>query len=604
VTEPISQPPDEQLDEKPGPPAARRSEVVALAAIAALAIGLRFWAIGFGLPEHTRPDEQYFVNAVRRFDRLGTLDPAWYYYPSFYMYVNLGAWRTYTLWRFFRGDYEPAGPRRQAAWGLERLRARFPDAEFLLGRCVTAAFGVATVLLVFFLVRRYYGAQAAVAAALLLAVNSLHVLNSHFYKSDVATTFFTIAALASMARFVEEGRKSWNIGAGILTGLAASTNYYGGFVVVPLVASQFAANYARPAETSSRAANGAKRASLGAKISAAAAAGGKAVLRTLGRWDSYAAPAVAAMAFVAASPYCFIRWADFLNAFHRMYFTDRQSLYDTMVRVLDFNDYGFQSSPLAYSLRFCWRYSMGLAMAIAAAAGLVFLALRGRSVGRLLVLFAAVHFLMTASGKAVFMRYYLSLAPIFAIGAGALIASTADRLGGEKALRRNIILAAALVVCGTEGLWTSVAQDRLLAREDTRAEARRWLEANLPRSASVGTPVDWWGNFYPYGKPTLPQGSRYVAVSPADVRRKGLRYVLIDSSPLRLYSPPERPQWSSWLKRNARLVFEATPYDRPADEIRPVYDQLDAFYLPVARFGGIARPGPRIRIYEVFAQQR
>ena len=42
---------------------------------------------------------------------------------------------------------------------------------------------------------------AALAAGLFLAVNGLHTLNSHFYKSDVATTFFTIAALLCIVKY-------------------------------------------------------------------------------------------------------------------------------------------------------------------------------------------------------------------------------------------------------------------------------------------------------------------------------------------------------------------------------------------------------------------
>jgi len=614
-------------------------EPAALIVIVAVAVGLRFWAIGFGFPERVRPDEQYFVQCIQRFDRLETLDPDWYYYPSFYMYLNLAVWRGYTLYHFFRGDYEVPDARRgqPASYGLDRIRADraagWPNSEFLLGRCLTACFGVAIVLVAYGLTRRFYGRKAATAAAFLLAINGLHTLNSHFYKSDIATTFFTLAALGCMARYIQERRLGWNLGAAIMTGLATSTNYYGGFLLLPLLVSQFMAHCSalslQPSAFSQAGSLCYPEEAEGQRRQAGEEKGGGpaelttdnrqlitdnpkseiqnpkfkavlgALLKGLVRWETYAMPAIALAAFVVTSPYCFIRWAEFLNVFHRMVFADRQSLYDTLVKVINFDDFGFQQSPLIYSVRFCLRHSMGFVLGFVSVAGLVFLAVRRRAVGWLLLLFFVVHFFMTASGKAIFMRYYLSLVPILTIGAGVLLSWAVRRLVPGRWRTQDAVLVVALAVCGFESLWCSVQQNRLLAREDTRVEAREWLAKNLPAGALVGTPVDWWKDFYPYGKPTLPAGCRYLAVAPADVRAKRVRYLVVDDLLLRLYSPPERRDWPSWLASNARLLFEVTPYDRPVEEIRARYDQLDAFYVPVARFGGIVRPGPRIRVYEV-----
>jgi len=549
-----------------------------------VAIGLRFWGIEFGFPERVRPDEQYFVQAVRRFDYYNTLDPDWFLYPSLYMYINLAVWRGYALVQLLAGHYQPPQ-------GLDRLRARSPDVEFLLGRCVTACFGVATVVIVYLLARRFYGRKAAVTAAFLLAVNSLHTLNSHFYKSDVATTFFTVAALGCMARYVQDRRVGWNLGAAVCSGLAASTNYYGGFLLAPLVVSQFMALYRKE-----------DRSVEGLKWLSGMLASGRAIAKGLARWETYAMPAIALSTLVATSPYCFIRWKDFLDAFHRMLFADRQSLYDTLVRVIRFDEVWFQKSPLAYSLMFCWRYSMGLLLGVVSVIGLVFLAVRGKAVGRLLLLFFAIHFAMTASGKAVFMRYYLSLVPVMTIAVGAFFTWGIQKRWPGRPEMQNLALAIALIVCGFVSLWVSVQQDRLLARKDTRVEAREWLAKNLPPNAAVGTPVDWWGNYYPYGKPTLPGGRGYVPVTPDQVRAKGIRFVLVDDSLLKLYSPPERPEWSAWLSTNAKLLFKVSPYLSPSPTEKPpvvYYDQLDAFYLPVSGFKAITRPGPRIRLYEI-----
>jgi len=576
-------------------------EPSALVVILVLAVALRFWGIKFGFPEHVRPDEQYFVNATQRFDRLNTLDPDFFLYPAFYMYVNLAVWRGYTLYQFFRGNYQVSNvtPRQPPGYGLELIRARLPDMEFLLGRCATALFGVATVLIVYAMTRRFYGRKAAVAAAFLLAINGLHTLNSHFYKSDVATTFFTMAALGCMACFVQCRGTRWNVGAAVCSGLAASTNYYGGFLLAPLLASQFMARYENRTTEARKENSGETHGSWPARLCVAAWVTARAVLKGLASWETYAMPAIALAVFAGTSPYCFIRWTAFLDAFHRMLFSDRQSLYDTLVRIINFDDFGFRKSPLQYSLLFCFRYSMGLVLFVVSAGGLIFLASRRQAVGWLLLLFFMVHFVMTASGKAVFMRYYLSLVPVPTIAVGVLLSWRIQKQWPDRAGKQNVWLAVVLVLCGAGSFLTSVQQDRLLARKDTRVEAREWLARNLPPNATVGTPVDWWGNYYPYGKPTLPGGRGYIPVAPDRVRAGGIRYLVVDDSLLRLYSPMERSGWSSWLAANTNLLKEISPYDRPDSESRARYDQLDAFYVPVAGFKGIARPGPRIRIYEV-----
>ncbi|MBM3334596.1 phospholipid carrier-dependent glycosyltransferase [Candidatus Sumerlaeota bacterium] len=619
----------------------------AIVIILALATALRFWGIRFGFPEYTRPDEQYFVNAIARFDRANTLDPDWFYYPSLYMYINLGVWRAYTFHQLLAGNYTVPDLRSRPPYdGLDQIRARAPEMQFLLGRCVTALFGVATVALIYCMTRRRYGRKAAVAAGFLLAVNGLHTLNSHFHKSDVATTFFTFAAIACMARYVEASRRAsqvphdrgqgspatarWNVGAAVCTGLATSTNYYGGFLIVPLLLSQFLAcadgASERPHRAVPRTPKGTNRRDAESAERRFAQRplrlGGGIIflpsLRALSRWQTYVMPLLALAAFAATSPYCFIRWADFLNAFHRMLFTDRQSLYQTLVTKIQFDDYGFQTSTLGYSIMFCYRYSMGAVLSVVGLVGLVGLALlavRGRVLGWLLLSFFVAHFLVTVSGKAVFMRYFLSLVPPLAVGVGALLSWGTQKTAPDRPYRQILLLAGALVTLGIGSFWTSVRQDRLLAREDTRVEARRWLEKNLRSGTIVGVPADWTtqvqdardktikdrDEFYPYGKPRLPRGGLYVAVRPETVRDVGVRYLLVDDSLLRLYSPPNRPEWSRWLPENARLLFEVLPYDRAVENISARYDQMDAFYVPVAGFAGIVRPGPRIRIYEVIS---
>ena len=103
---------------------------------------------------------------------------------------------------------------------------------------VTAAFGVATVLLVYQSGMRW-GARHALLAAGLLAVLPLHVRYSHYVLTDTPATFFVTLTLLLVAgrrtkRDTLGGHSRW---AGAAAGLAAATKYNGGIaLMMPLLA--------------------------------------------------------------------------------------------------------------------------------------------------------------------------------------------------------------------------------------------------------------------------------------------------------------------------------------------------------------------------------
>ena len=97
-------------------------------------------------------------------------------------------------------------------------RAGVPDT---VGRYVAAAFGVATVLLVYVLGRLLYDRWVGVGAALLLAVMPYHVTVSRQILLDGPMTFFTTAALLCLALAARTDRRGWLLAAGSCIGLAA-----------------------------------------------------------------------------------------------------------------------------------------------------------------------------------------------------------------------------------------------------------------------------------------------------------------------------------------------------------------------------------------------
>ena len=170
----------------------------ALAAIVALAAGLRLPGSGYGLPLAVlNPDEANIVPRAWRMGH-GHLDPGWYDYPSLLMGL------------------------------LAPVQGFFDDPSFRAARLVAVALGVGGVVATWWLGRRAYGTHAAIVGALAVAVATTHVAYSRMAVTDVLLTLAITAALA----LAISGRIEW---AGLAVGLAASAKYPGVVAALPVV---------------------------------------------------------------------------------------------------------------------------------------------------------------------------------------------------------------------------------------------------------------------------------------------------------------------------------------------------------------------------------
>ncbi len=52
-----------------------------------VALLLRLWGIGYGLPQTPHPDEPFITDRAVTILKTGIMDPGWYRYPSFLIYL-------------------------------------------------------------------------------------------------------------------------------------------------------------------------------------------------------------------------------------------------------------------------------------------------------------------------------------------------------------------------------------------------------------------------------------------------------------------------------------------------------------------------------------
>jgi len=81
----------------------------------------------------------------------------------------------------------------------------------LVGRVLSALFDLGSVIGLFFVGRRLYGARVGLLASALLALTALNIQTSHFFAVDTFTTFFALASFYFAVR-VAEGGRWWHYG--------------------------------------------------------------------------------------------------------------------------------------------------------------------------------------------------------------------------------------------------------------------------------------------------------------------------------------------------------------------------------------------------------
>src|SRR5204862_7077174 len=112
----------------------------------------------------------------------------------------------------------------------------YPRPLHLAAHLLPAAFGAATIPVLYSAARRLSSTRAALISSALLAVVFLHVRDSHFGSTDVPAAFLTVCAFWAAAVCAASGVTPRRVvAAGLLSGLAASTKYNSALAVLPAI---------------------------------------------------------------------------------------------------------------------------------------------------------------------------------------------------------------------------------------------------------------------------------------------------------------------------------------------------------------------------------
>ncbi len=520
----------------------RNTRLAILAALVVVAGWLRFTAVGFGLPQQFRPDEEFLVPKALDFDTDWEPHKVVGIYPAAQMYLVHGVLRGYAIVKGESGNLHAIFDPNQAL-------------AFLIAREVSAAMGTATTAAVYLAAVPICGPAGALASAAVVAFSTLHVRESKFAKTEAPAGLWIALAIAMMMRIVYRGRRSDYALAGLFSGLAVATHYPAGLNVVAVFVAHLEARRRE------------NRPFLGA----------------LGDGRIYLAGAVTIVTFFCATPYFFLDWAQTVHDYARFI--------GTLSHTAEADGWWWLVSRMMPD-------GFGITLLLFLLVTLAYSILRPRPGVLFLLAFIAINFASFLIGSPPLMYRYLitpllPMAVLAGVAIGDLTGFASARLGATRgslagAMLTGMILAPSLI--------HDLQLNRLLRQTDTRTFASQWIATHIAPGSNVAVTNIAYIN---YGKPLLPPGCMVVPMQdPAVLRAEDVWWVISDSLPeMRLYSPGPSSAQLAALESSADLWFDLNPIKDGAPA--PIFDENDAFYAPIQHIASMERPGPRIRIWRI-----
>jgi hypothetical protein len=301
-------------------------------------------------------------------------------------------------------------------------------------------------------------------------------------------------------------------------------------------------------------------------------------------------------AFALGVPFVVLDRAPFLDAMHEL---------THALRVGDVRmDLG---NGWLYHLTFSLRYGMGVPLLVAGLAGAGLLLWMEPRTGLLLLSFPIAYYVVAGGIRLLFVRYAMPIVPFLCVTAAYLVCGSATWIA-SRALRSadrlnplSAVLTAALAVAI---IWPSASDawkfDRIISATDNRVVVAQWFFDHVPPGNTVlqtGSRyglVQFWDRRFPY----------------KEWRWDGVRQLFILEG-TRRFSKTERPDWiivqDSPLPSTTQSIVKEVMTDgyvrmaefpafSPSEDL--LYDQQDAFYVPLAGFDHVVRPGPNFSVYK------
>ncbi len=408
-----------------------------LISILVAALAVRLYQIGWGLPyvyEEATPLKKAWSMWGWGSPRGLDLNPHFFNYPSLIIYLHVVSQGLVFALMKITGVVTSGAD----------YHARFivdPTPVYYAGRLISVVFGAGTVWMAWLVARRFnpeYSRVVSVAAALLVSVNTYFISRSHLVDVDVPLTFFVMLVFWLLLRLHENPTLVRYIAAGAAIGLAASTKYTGGMLLLPLIAVYIGLRVSRDKKKSYQP-----------------------------WWHPATAVLAAIAAFLLTSPFVLIDWATFVQHFG----FERDHMQLGHFGLGEVSSTGFYARALAGNL-------LGWPAILLAVYGFI----AGYRMAAVMVAAFVLPYLVAVTSWSMHAeRYLLPVVPPLLVFAAIAI----GRLSGmiPKRWNRPEIKTAVVAVLIAVAAWPVVAGYPAYLRTiryDSRTFAADWIEKSIP----------------------------------------------------------------------------------------------------------------------------
>lgn len=534
-----------------------------LGSIFLLALVIRLWGIGFGLPYEYHPDEVQYVRQAISMGEKG-LQPAMWNNPPFYKYLLFAEYGGYYLVSRLLGVYS-------SATDFGSRNALDPSWLYLTGRGTTAVIGALTILVAYWAGKTGFNKKVGFLAAGFLAVSFLHVRDSHFAVNDIPATLLITLILVCAFRIAQTGHWRWYIIGGLLLGIGFATKYNVLIGIVPFLAAHLF--------------------SPGFQI------------KNLRFRHLLLIPLFAIAGALISSPYFIVAPKEVLgDVYEALYLAGKEGFEEGWV--ID-----HQGGFVFYIKTLIWGIGGGLFLL--SITGILSAFIKPGPTSWILLLLVVTYYIMMGRQQMFFARFILPIVPALLV----FSAWAFDWLMGMIRLRVGrsayiVVFIATLVLVTVQPVANSLQTDQILSMTDTRSQSKAWIEENIPAGSKIAverrfhapqlstieTPSPESSHTFDvlvvggYGLPTNPlnwyrdQGFGYLVTS-SNIRNLTHKNLELNQ---------RREAFYNEIDAEGILLYEISPFSQ--GEQRFIFDEL---YGPAVGLWNRQYPGPEIKIYQI-----
>jgi hypothetical protein len=544
--------------------------IFVLAVIVISGFVLRFWGIKFGLPFFYMPDEPspHILNSLKVIqagDLLSILKVNIEFYPRMFWYI-VAIFYKLAMVLGIPGGIPTILPATQDWYKMMMFISSNSQFFLTLGRFVSVFFGSLSVIVIYFLGKRWINNTVGLLSSASLAVCFMHVKDSHYMYLDVTLTFFVLLGFLFLLIYAEKRKPVYLLFAFLFTGIASGIKF--NLFISALSILIFLVI------------DGLKRRELRKVFKA---------------WSLYTGILIFLFAFTIGNPLVIKDPAKFLS----------ELMYQS--RVFKWGELGMTGNFGSYIFKpnFIYRYEplttntlsfdIGILFFITSIAGILFSIKLTKlfSFNIAVISFILLFYFAIDIQRIKALRYLLPIVPLLLLYSAYFMRFVINKIPHIKG--RPIIIAVILTLFLIPPLYRTISFDCLISHKDTRTLAYDWIMSNVYDGNKIAVFSPYWQN------PALPPPNRYVLSlnfyneggaaenqSPPSIdelRNQGFTVVVLNSYFVDIVSCPSSEKFFHGTFSNFQKFFQSL--------------ENNGVLLKSFKSNNLNKPGPDIYIYSI-----